>query len=470
MDGVEYGLGLGLSEKLNTARDLWASDQNQRRFQAQAAARQKIAGQKQQDDATNEIMKNFRNDGSYKWHRLLSGEANQAVADAVNKVIALKSSGSPNWQNELFKIQSEFTQKKNELKALNENYLGVEAMSKVYDQGQHFTTQNAMKGIQAFNAATSRQDLANKMQQLGVQNDPFFAFNQDQSIAYKAPAKINILNEIKASIPSSAKLVIGQEMQTLPGGAMHTVDITGLPYTRKDMQELLTNKWNSKLSIPDAVSIEDIAENMLSRPDFYQQYAETRGISMDDTAAVKDRLMKELAVYAIPKVSSKYSSPRVTKVLTGDATQAVYDVISQDGSTVGKFGNKEYEIPTVGHVNFSSDEITPVISRDFSRPDGSVPPAGQGFKMNVSKIFAAPYYTDNGRKIPMNATKDGNIAGYSTFYEFSDGLNIFYVPTDKYSLTLNQLGGSAKEQAAVNDAIKKLKAVAAKKWTEKYGQ
>lgn len=452
------GLGIGLSAELNTARDLWMNDQRQQQLRAQV----ELNKAKQKDEATAAIMKNLRPNDSYKWHRLLADEVNGISANAVKKVLELKASGAPNWQNEMYTLENKYLQDITKLKSINEGYLMTEAASKTYDPGQYYTSENAKKGILAFNNAKDRADLYEKMKQFGVQNDDYFSLGPEGNVIYKAPLRINFDQTIKAKIPPGTGLFAGYEQVTLPGGGIKTQEMKQLPYTRQDMLEMI-KEFPQNANAPEAISVEDIADEILSQPEAKDQWAERHGISKDDDAAIKDSLMKAMAVYSSPNVKIRTSQPRITKVDIHNEERSekaleLYSTpidISGQGTPEGQTTSKEFSIKTPLHFEFSGEPMSVVIDKNYSLPGGKFASGSVNRSATAGRIFVAPKTTIDGRVRPVFEGEKIKPEGYGAFFQVIVGNQQYYIPADRHSLPLNQIAGSKYEVATIEDLINK---------------
>jgi len=464
MDGVAYGLGVGLQATPDTARTLYLNEQRRQQAKEQRALQLRLKEDEQFNTLVNKIQTDTSN---YKWHRLLVKEASLVTADAVKKMLDAKESGDYDSKNKIAKIQADLLRKKAELITLNESYYAFDNATEKVNAGGLYTTKNTRKAADAFRNATDRTDLESKMLQFGVQSDPYFVFDKDRG--YVLPSlvgKIDINKSVRDAVKSVPSLV-NFKYEEMSGGKNKQTTVKRQAITKADAEEALKN--NPLLSTQNNFgSLEEAAEDMLSNPDFKFQFMDTYELEGKDDEEVKQSLLELMKPMAGYKASVSVKTPskgiNITNI-TGqeNMSSAAFDPDAYDEfeTTYIAPGNKSVKasVKGIGKVNTPLKWPENVKPTSAVRIDGSDVTESTLKDSNFSGITAIPYYMLNGKKVPVNSQNESKvkIAGVEMFIMLELNSGVVFIPYQKTHISSALQSGNKDEKFAVLNGTQKMK-------------
>ncbi len=445
------GLGIGLQATPDTARTLYVTGEQNKIARIRADHERR----KLEDDLYQKSLKDFTLPGNYKWHRLISEDAIAVSKDAVDRLLAAKQSGDPNWENEIVKIGQDYNESMTRLVPLNESYHHFDQATSQINKTGSYTTQNIQNAWRAFNEAKDSRDLVTKFQQFGVQKDRYFVFNQEGYVDVNAPQRIN-LKQTMENASNDIKPVISKTQRVLINGTYVDTLITEKPFTRADAQaeyqrapERFTN------GVP--LSIEDAAEVLLLDDDFRFQFSDINKLPYEDDEILKREIMERLRLGTDykAKVAYKNKSKGLSINVGTSGGEDIGDFnLEQDsfdsGIAIGK--GQDVKVPYYGSYQPQIELTSQSIADSFYLADGSK--GNVGIKKTFSdpkfdKFVIMPYYKDGNQYAPYtDGTTGKKIEGFTVFAVVNDDKLSFMQAYSKFSVP-NQIGRDATTRSNI---------------------
>lgn len=468
------GIGLGLQATLPNARDLWLQKQQQGRFAMQQAMQ--MAQQERQTAAQVEAKAydDFTMNDKYKWHRLLVDEAVKNSKEAVDKLLELKTSGDPNWYNQVNLVRQQYNAKKAELVALNESYMDLDDQSKSLGQGTTYTSRGSEEWLKVFNEARNREDFIRLAKEKGLQSDKYFMFDEEQGyVKYMPDRRIDLQSSINTQA-GKVPLVTYNSYTPTAGGGQIKETVRLVPKTIEDAEAAYkANPKDFQFGRPP--SLEEEAMRMLSNPSFAQQYADTRGFDVNDSETLLRTLTDELWNVSPYKSSETLHQPKQTNIynnmggsdsgldISNPIPRADVDVNYQPegpGAKVVRSSQPNFYVysPKV-KVQGTAIQTDMSFLGSPDRPFTTVTLSND--KPTLDRVYIAPYVLNKaGKKVPYDPAYGGTIAGVAAFYNLDTGIgNLIVGDLTKYSIPYTNIEADKElkklTQATINSVLRK---------------
>jgi hypothetical protein len=292
MDGVNMGLGIGLSGRLDAPGRVFAAQQQEQAYKRKA----NLQKQKEQDAEVDELVKGVLKERG-KYHKLVSPEINREVGDTLKKMLELKINNPNNYVNDVYGLfygdpntntpgllskASTALYRSEQLKKLGE-------VSENRKKGKFVSPSQdaAAKEISNHSDYTS---WVNSLKEKGISDD-YFTLNPDSGEFTMEEVPAVDFKKYTDDIVEKKKNLILNEVRSKTKVGNKDVEIiktiTGIPRTKKEAEDYRADyikRNKTSRGAPEYYSGEDMAEALFSDAEAKRQYVavhpETKG--MDD--------------------------------------------------------------------------------------------------------------------------------------------------------------------------------------------
>jgi hypothetical protein len=301
MDGVNMGLGIGLSGRLDAPGRVFAAQQQEQAYRRKA----NLQKQKEQDAEVDELVKGVLKERG-KYHELVSPEINREVGDTMKKLLELKINNPTNYASEAYNLfygdpntnAPGLFQKADLALSRSEQLKQLENVSEKRKRGE-FVSPSQEAAVREMKNYPDYQSWVAGLNEKKISDDFFtlnpetgeFTFKETPAIDFKKYStdiigsnKNNILSET-----TTEGTVGGQKYKTIK-------TVTGVPRSKEEARQLREEyiaKNKTTAGAPPLFSGEDAAEQLFQNPVAKLQYQavhpETKSMNDDQ---IKDHYLK----------------------------------------------------------------------------------------------------------------------------------------------------------------------------------
>jgi hypothetical protein len=460
-NSIDVGLGTGLSAQLNDAAGM-------ARMGMQAdISRQKIGADKAQKEGEEyrKIMEDLTENGKFKQHRLVVGDAMKLSAEATEKAMQARNSGDPNWRNQLWTIRQDYNTKMAELTAKSMRFAEIDKMLTPGAERTMYVAPEVKAFQNIYNTATSYKDLVEKTRENGIES-PYVAVADTGDVHLYMPPKIALQPEITLT---GKNLGVYSQMYKVKNekGGFITEEVLAPFVTIADAENYAKAKGLN--DVP--TSVEFAAIQKLETPGFKEQYADAKGVSVRDDAKLKEELMKDIVLSTRSQTANRFFLQRVTNVNVNTGLEVgsqlnsltegnAYNVKSYPGSV----------IETQGEYGLAVNADAAQLGRNTM--NANTWQAGQPItditEPLITKLVVLPSDTND---LPLRKNEAGKLVSntdpnktydlkpvYRLFFYITDktGLSGYYIAKKRYMPGIGDVKGSKDKTAAINNAIETL--------------
>jgi len=443
--------GIGLQAQLTAPAQVFAKQQNDEILKRKAALKQAELDEEAVQKALKEISVNPK-----EYHRLVKDEVAGSAAATINKILELKQSGDPTWRNQVGNITNDFRNEIAHLSGLSDDY-------KAFEKG--FTTlgayqtkdQQALKVL--FDQSKDYLQLGEKAKNAGLNSfDPETGLITQNTFF----PRIDLGNELDRDFGKVDPVEVSSSTSYVEGKPVQTIQ-TKVPRTIKEAEQYASEGY-----VP--ASLEGVAASKLKDPVFRFQYADSRGIDINDDAALIESMMSEGSEYASAAIKrrnlgstvevniglgEKESAGGLAKEMT-TITSGVSDVTGQP-IDIQSFRNIGVNYPnyTVSNQNnltdFMGRRVEGGTISDTRVVETRVMPY-ETFKEGNTTYFRP---VQKGKEFGAEGGK-ASIAGMMPFVVFGQPGAYYYLPAANFSFADLQKGGEAISSTVIS-SIDKMK-------------
>lgn len=444
--------GIGLQATLDATARVFAKRQNEEIARKKLKAQQEAADQ----EALNKALSDYDLDPT-KYHRLVQGDVIAVTNDAINKIIDLKESGDPNWRN---RVQREIASEwKNNIAHLS----GLSTQYTAFEKG--FTTlgayqtkdQQALKIL--FDESTDYLQLSEKAKNAGLSSfDPETGLITQNTFF----PRIDLGNELDRDFGKVDPVEVSTSTEYVSGKPVQVIK-TKVPNTIKEAEQYAVDGY-----IP--ASLESVATSRLNDPVFRFQYADSRGIDINDDAALIQSMMSEGAEYASAAIKRRSLGSTVeVKIGLGEKESAggLAKEMTTITSGVSDVTGQPIDIQSFRNIGVNYPNYTVSNQKNLTDFMGRRVEGGTISDTRVVETRVMPYelFKEGGTTYfrPVQKGKEfgaeggkASIAGMMPFVVFGQPGAYYYLPAVNFSFADLQKGGEAISSTVIS-SIDKMK-------------
>ena len=432
---AEYGIGLGLQAETKAPAQIFAAEQQQDLYRKKRA----LAADAQQEKLYQKNLKDLRIDPN-KYHRLVKDKVAEVSNMAVEDLQKLKSSGDPNWYNQVYTIENDFRNKIAHLGGLSDQYKSYE---KQYGVLGNYKTKGQESIRNLMEESTDYEQMLEKARKRGIGGiDVDSGLITDNTFV----RYMDVDNELDKDYRQIKGVLEGTTPRTIKtkDGQVTIEDRSYLvPRTIAEARE-----YASKEGYVPA-SLESVAISKLQDPRFRRIFADSQNIDPNDYDALVNAAMKMGEEFVTRNIkSSKVSADSVFNVTFGkEEEKKIADpsfvtqkyTTGRSKTTPGKYE----EVETYAQLGMEVDGITITGSSNLvestTMNKASITSVAnqtlKDVKINLSGVFK-----DQKGNMVHRPYRDGidelkKIDGVDVFAYVGDAATTYIKPTSQFAIT-----------------------------------